>query len=389
MKNIRKIMALILAVLMVAGLCACSSVPKTAKAEWGYKTEAEEYPIGVYVYSLFSAYNQAYSVISNMQGDKFDKEASILDIEATFDEAKGTEVCLDWVIAEADYITKNLIALDQVIADNGIELDAEIEASAYEQARKDWFLGSYYEEYMAYGYTATPYKDMLEPYGVSFESFYQSSYLASVKQNAIFDFFYQKGGEKEVPDSEMKDYFEDNYTSYSYFTANLYESTTDSTTGQTVNKALSEADQKKDKEDLELYVKMIAQGSSFDDISKIHTAAAKLSANPAVSNIENLDNTSLGQEVATALKGMKDGEAKVIYVGNADSTVAYFLYKKPITQETTKYVATDANYDALLQEMKGEEFLEYIDGLTNEVQCTKNDAVIAKFAPAIFEDNLK
>lgn len=389
MKNIRKIMALILAVLMVAGLCACSSVPKAAKAEWGYKTEAEEYPIGVYVYSLFSAYNQAYSVISNMQGDKFDQEASILDIEATFDEAKGTEVCLDWVIEEADYITKNLVALDQVIADNGIELDAEVEASAYEQARKDWFLGSYYEEYMAYGYTATPYKDMLEPYGVSFESFYQSSYLASVKQNAIFDFFYQKGGEKEVPDSEMKDYFEDNYTSYSYFTANLYESTTDSTTGQTVNKALSEADQKKAKEDLELYVKMIAQGSSFDDISKIHTAAAELSANPAVSNIENLDNTSLGQEVATALKGMKDGEAKVIYVGNADSTVAYFLYKKPITQETTKYVATEANYDALLQEMKGEEFLDYIDGLTNEVQCTKNDAVIAKFAPAIFEDNLK
>ncbi len=389
MKNLRKITALILAVLMVASLCACSSIPKSSKAEWGYKTDSQEYPIGVYVYSLFSAYNQAYSVISQQQGDKFDAEASILSIESTFDEAKGNELCLDWVLEEADYITKNLIALDNVIAEKGIELDPEVEAAAYEQARKDWYLGSYYEEYMAYGYTATPYKDMLEPYGVSFDSFYQSSYLASVKQNAIFDYFYSKGGEKEVPESELKTYFEDSYTSYSYFTANLYETTTDSTTGETVNKALSAEDQKKVKEDLELYVKMIAQGTSFEDVSKAYTAAAELTANPAVSNIENLDNTSLGEEVATALKGMKDGEAKVIYVGQTDTTTAYFLYKKPITQETTKYLASDTNYDALLQELKGEEFLDYIDGLTEGVVCTKNDKVVASFAPAIFEEELK
>ncbi len=389
MKNIRKITALILAVLMVASLCACTSIPRSNKAEWGYKTASQEYPIGVYVYSLFSAYNQAYSVISQEQGEDFDAEASILSIESTFDEAKGEEKALDFILSEADYITKNLIALDEVIAENNIELDAETEAAAYEQARKDWYLGSYYEEYMAYGYSATPYKDMLEPYGVSFESFYQSSYLASVKQNAIFDFFYAKGGEKEVPEGEMKDYFEDNYTSYSYFTANLYETTTDSTTGETVNKALSAEDQKKAKEDLELYVKMIAQGTSFEDISKIHTAAAELTANPAISNIENLENTSLGEEVATALKGMKDGEAKVIYVGQTDTTTAYFLYKKPITQETTKYIATEANYDALLQEMKGEEFLNYVDGLTAEVECTVNESVIAKFNPSIFEEDLK
>lgn len=389
MKNIRKITALILAVLMVASLCACSAMPKSSKAEWGYKTDAQEYPIGVYIYSLFSAYNQAYSTISAAQGEDFDQEASILSIESTFDEAVGDELCLDWVLNEADYITKNLIALDQVIAENGIELDAELEAAAYEQARKDWNLGSYYEEYMAYGYAATPYKTMLEPYGVSFESFYQSSYLASVKQNAIFDYFYSKGGTKEVPEGEMKDYFEDNYTSYSYFTANLYETTTDATTGETVNKALSEEDQKKAKEDLELYVKMIAQGTTFEDVSKMHTAAAELTANPAVSNIENLDNTSLGAEVAEALKGMKDGEAKVIYVGQTDTTVAYFLYKKPITQETKSYIATDTNYDALLQEMKGDEFLDYIDGLTEEVQCTKNEPVIADFNPTIFETELK
>lgn len=388
MKTMKKIAALLLAVLMVASLCACTSL-RSSKAEWGYKTDAREYAIGIYSYSLFSAYNQAYSIISEAQGEEFDSEASILDISTTFDEAKGEEKALDFILSEADYITKNLIALDNVIAENGIELDADLEASAKEQAKKDWYLGSYYEEYMAYGYTATPYKDMLEPYGISFESFFESSYLASVKQNAIFDFFYAKGGEKAVAESEIKDYFEDNYTSYSYFTVNLYESTTDATTGETVNTALSEEDQKQAKEDLELYVKMIAQGSTFDDISKIHTAAAELSANPAVSNIEDLDNTSLGEDVKNALVGMKDGEAKVIYVGETDTTTAYFLYKKPIVQETVSYVASETNYDALLKELKGEEFLDYIDGLTATVECTINEDVIAKFNPSIFEEELK
>ncbi|MBQ2943343.1 MAG: hypothetical protein IJD93_01400 [Ruminococcus sp.] len=387
MKTMKKITALLLAVLMLASLCACTNL-RSSKAEWGYKTDAQEYAIGVYNYSLFSAYNQAYSVISQLQGEDFDSEVSILDISATFDEAKGEEKALDFILSEADYITKNIIAIDNLIAENGIELDAELEASALEQAKKDWYLGSYYEEYMAYGYTAAPYKDMLEPYGVSFESFYESSYLASVKQNAIFDFFYAKGGEKEVPEGEIKNYFEDNYTSYSYFTANLYESTTDATTGETVNKALSAEDQKKAKEDLELYVKMIAQGSSFDDISKAHTAAANLSANPAISNVENLENTALGEEVKIALEGMKDGEAKVIYVGAEDTTVAYFLYKKPITQETVSYVASETNYDALLKELKGDEFLDYIDSLTASVECTRNESVIAKFNPAIFEEEL-
>lgn len=388
MKNMKKITALLLAVLMVASLCACSSVPKSSKAQWGYMTDSQEYPIGVYIYSLFSAYNQAYSIISDAQGDDFDSEASILDITSTFDEAEGEELCLDWILKEADYITRNLIALDEVIAENGIELDEELESAAYEQAREDWYLGSYYEEYRAYGYSATPYKDMMEPYGISFESFYQSTYLASVKQNAIFDYFYTSGGPKAVSDSEVKNYFEDTYTSYSYFTVNLYTTTTDDTTGETVNTALSDEDQTKAKEDLELYVKMIAQGTSFEDISEIHTAAAELSANPAISNIEDLENTSLGDEVAAALEEMKDGEAKVIYVGQTDTTVAYFLYKSPITQETEEYVASETNYDALLQEMKGDEFLDYIDSLTYEVECTVNESVIADFNPAIFEEEL-
>lgn len=390
MKNLRKIAAVALVIALVMSFAACSAVPKSLSKEWAYKTDSKEYSVGVYVYSLFSAYNQAYSVITEAQGESFDSTASILDIESTFDETGETYVCRDWVLKEADAITKNLLGLDMAIEEYGVELDETVVDSAYEQARVDWNLGPYYEEYLTYGYQATPYKDMLEPFGISLESFYESSYLASVKQTALFNHFYNKGGIKEVPESELKDYFEDNYTSYSYFSVNLYESSTDANTGQTVNKALPEEKVKEIKENLDVYAKMIKNGISYDDVSKAYTAYAELEYNPTVSNTENLSvSTSLGTEVQDALKDIKEGAATVVYVGQEDSTVAYFVYKRPITDETKTYLNAEANYNSVLNDIKGEEFVEYVDGLTEDVECELNSKVIAKFDPAIFEEDLK
>lgn len=388
MKNFRKIAAVALVIALVMSFAGCASAPVSLKPEWSYKTDTAEYPIGVYVYSLFSAYNQAYSVISEAKGEDFDQEASILSVESTFDETGETFVCSDWIVAEADKITKNLIAIDQAVEEYGIELDEALVDAAYEQARSDWYLGAYYEEYASYGYAATPYRDMLEPYGVSFDSFYQSSYLASVKQNALFEHFYAKGGIKEVSEAKMKEYFEDNYTSYSYFSANLYETAIDETSGESVNKAFSDEQVYAIKDNLEMYTRMIDKGTSFEDISRAYTAYAQLENNPAISNIENLETSSLGAEVVEALRGLKEGKATVVTVGEADTAVAYLVCKHPIAKETKDYMANETNYDALLQGMKSEEFLQYVEGLTDTAQCEQNTEVVAKYDPAIFEDNL-
>lgn len=388
MKNFRKIIAVLLAVIMVVGLVGCSAMPKSSSVQWSYKSEAQEYTVGVYMYSLFSAYNQAYSVISEAQGDSFDSTKSILDIESSFDETGEVFNTREWILKEADYITKNLLAMDKVMADYGITIDEASYNSALEQAKSDWYLGAYYEEYLAYGYSATPYSEILEPYGISFENFFDSTYHASLKQNAIFDHLYSKGGEKAVPDSEMKAYFEDNYTSYSYFTVNLYETATDETTGETVSVALDEEKTDELKENLKLYKNMIKSGTSFEDIIGVYAAYAELEYDPSISNIENLENTSLGEEVADTIANMKDGTAEVVYVGQENSTVAYFVYKKSISSETKEYIKSETNYNTLLSSMKGDEFLDYLDELTETVECEINSNVLEKYNPEIFEADL-
>ncbi len=388
MYNLRKIVAVLLAVVMVVGLVGCSAMPKTSSVQWSYKSDIREYTVGVYMYSLFSAYNQAYSVISEAQGKEFDSTKSIMDVKSSFDETGEVYTAREWILKEADYITKNLIALDKLMADKGVTIDEATYNSAKEQAKADWYLGSYYEEYLAYGYSATPYKDVLEPFGVSFGNFFYSTYLASLKQQAIFDHIYNKGGEKEVPDSEMKDYFEDNYTSYSYFTVNLYESVKDDTTGETVNKALDKDKTKEIKDNLTLYKNMIKEGTSYKDVTGVYAAYAKLEYNPSISNIENLENTSLGKEVADTLAKMKSGTAEVVYVGQENTQVAYFVYKNSIASETKKYIESEANYDSLLSSMKGEEFLDYLDELTESIACEINSKVIKDYTPEIFEDEL-
>ena len=392
MKALRKVLAFTMAVLMILSLCACSkeaSVPKTLTREWSYKTDAQEYAIGVYIYSLYSAFDKAYGVVQNAKGEDFDSEASILDYEGTFDETDEVYLCSDWIKLEADRITKNLIALDEKIREFGIELDADVLAAYKEQAEKDWHLGPYYEDSMSYyGYGLyPPYKDVYEPLGISFDSYYLSTYLAAAKQNALFDYFYKKDGVKAVTDEELSKFFENEYLSYSYFSIPLYEATQDETTLETVNVSFSEDKIKETKAMLDSYVKAIESGTSFDNVVKLYMSFKGITANPSVSNVENKENisTSVGAEVADKLSKLADGKADFVIVGEGDSRTAFFVYKKAITSETKEYIANEVNYTSLLQDMKNEEFLEYVEGLTDTVNPEKNTEITDKYDLKVFE----
>lgn len=386
MKNLKRIIAVFMAVLMVLSLGACSDLPTTSQAEWSYKYGGKEYPIGVYIYSLFTAYNQAYNILSENLGDDFDKEASILETESSFDETGDVLVCSDWILEEADRITKNIIAIDMLVDKYDVTLDPEQEYAAKEQARKDWYLGPYYEESLSYGSQITSYEDLLKPYGISFESFYQATYLASVKQSAVFDKFYNKGGVEEIPAADVTEYFQKNYVSYGYFTVNFYETSTDSATGQSVTTPLTEEKIADIKDNLELYVKMMANGTELASIGGIYAAYAGLDYSPVIENTEPLavsGSSSLPDEAVEALINMADGEAKVLYLGSDNTQMAYFLCRQPVKYKTKEYVTN--NYSALLQNMKGDDFLDMIQKYTNEIDCEINVSAVEKYTPALVE----
>lgn len=383
MNNFKKILAILIAALVLISAAGCTRGPS-----WSYKTDSTSYADGVYIYSLFTAYNEAYSIIQESQGESFDATASILDIKSTFDETNEEMRCEDWVVKEADIITRNLAAIDEKIEEFGITLDKTQVESAREIAKEEWYLGPYYEYYVASGYDAVSYQDTLEPFGVSFDSFFASTYLASVKQSAIFDHLYGKGGEQEVAAEEIEEYFTDNYTSYAYFTVNLYETALDETTNQQVYYPYADELVNETEKELASYAKLINSGSEYEDVIKKYMQDNELTSDPTVRNTENLEYTSLGEEVLKALNKLEEGKATYLRVGDGDTSVMYFITKFDINDEAESYLAADGNSDSLLQNMKDEEFLDYIDSITNEVEIEVNKDVTAKYTPAMFEENL-
>lgn len=383
MNNFKKLLAVLLSALTVVSVAGCTSQPS-----WSYKTDNTSYAEGVYLYSLFSAYNEAYSILQKSQGDSFDSTASILDITATFDETNEEMLCEDWILSQADTITKNLAALDEKLLEYNITLDKTQLESAKELAKEDWYLGPYYEYYVASGYAATSYEDMLSPYGISFDSFFTSSYLASVKQSALFDALYGKNGEKEVSDKELSKYFTDNYTSYSYFVVNLYETAIDEETSKQVNYPYSEELTTKVESELASYVKLINSGTPYSEVVSKYMKAHDLTQDPTVNNTELLENSSLGEEVLNALKKLDNGKSTYIKVGNGDTAVMYFIVKNDINAEAEDYLSNDTNRHNILQSLKSEEFSDYLKEITETVKVDINRQVIEKYNPSVFEENL-
>ncbi|MBQ8571868.1 MAG: hypothetical protein IJ451_00200 [Ruminococcus sp.] len=383
MNNFKKIFAILLAAIMLISAAGCGSKP-----DYSYKTDNVSYAEGVYLYSLFSAYNEAYSILQESLGDKFDSTASILDITSTFDETGEKLLCETWIKDQADLITRNLAALDEKVAEYGITLDKTQVESARQLAKEDWYLGPYYEYYVASGYEAVSYEDMLSPYGISFDSFFTSSYLASVKQSAIFDHLYGKGGEEEVSDKEITDYFTQNYTSYAYFIVNLYETAIDEETSQQVYHPYSDELVNDVKAELDSYVKLINSGKDYTEIANKYVKAHNLTNDPTVKNIEILDNSALGEEVLKALKGLDEGKATYIKVGSGDTSVMYFITKFDINNEAEEYLSADGNRHTILQALKSEDFSNYLDDITENVVVDINEKVIEKYNPAIFEKDL-
>lgn len=380
MNNLKKISAVVLAIVMLLAVGGCGKKP-----DYSYKTESTSYAEGVYIYSLFSAYNEAYSILQKNLGNNFDSTASILDITSTFDETGEKILCEDWILNQADLITRNLAALDETVAELGITLDRTQVESARELAKEDWYLGPYYEYYVASGYETTSYEDMLSPYGVSFDSFFTSTYLASVKQSAIFDHLYLKDGEKAVSDEELKKYFTDNYTSYAYFIVNLYETSIDAETNQQVYHPYSKKLIDGVEAELKGYAKQVNSGTDYYEVVHQYMKAHNIVDNPTVENIEILDNSALGEEVLKALKTLKEGQATYLRVGDGDTSVMYFITKFDIEDEADEYLKADGNKHTIIQSLKGEDFQNFLNDITENVEVEVNEKVIEKYDPAMFE----
>lgn len=374
MKPNVKIGSFLMAVVMIFSVLIVSGcTPISLNKEWSYKTADKELAIGVYIYSLDTAYQQAKSYAQELD-DYDESKDSWLEMEITDDDG-NKEVASKWIKDQAKLMCLSYLVVDEQIKKENIDVSL---ASADEQAETFWNVGQYAD----YGYVM-PMKDDLEPYGISLESFRYCSTEYSTKYQALFNKLYKEGGSKEVTDEELTKYFNDNYTDYSYFSVNLYTASTDEA-GESTNIAMSDKEAKKVTDEIDGYVKDINNGKAYDDVIDAYMKANDIESDPATSSIENLENTSLGDEVKEALEKLDNNKATAVKVGSGENAVYYFIYKRNIKDAAKDYLADETNSAKVLSSMKGEEFDDYIEELTKKLDYEENTSAIDKYEPKMF-----
>lgn len=383
MKSNVKIVSFALAVLMcLTAVFAVGCVPASLNKEWAYRTSDNELAIGVYIYSLNLAYSQAKSFASEQIDDYSTAKSDWLDKEIEDDDG-NKQIAKDWIKDQADKMCKDYLVLDEQLAKNGIELSTDDTANAEDQAETYWNVG----QYASYGYVM-PMKDDLEPYGISLESFTYATTLYSTKYAKLFDSIYGKGGTQEVSDSELTDFFKENYVDYSYVTVNLYESTTDES-GTATDVALSDDDAKKLTDEFDGYAKNINDGSSYSDVIAKYMDNNGLETDPSTSNVENINTSSLGEEVLNALKELGSNKATTLKVGSGNTAVYYLIYKNDINNDVNDYIKSDTNRPNVLSNMKSDEFKDYIDGLVKDLKCEENTSVLDRYKADMFFEKVE
>lgn len=387
MKPFKKVIAIVLALVLIASVVGCT--PISMSKQWSYDynddTLSEQLDIGVYIYSMSQAYNTAKTYAEKSKDYK--EGESFLDLEITDDDGNKA-VAKDWIKTEAEKISVSLLAIDHLVNKYDATWDEATMSSAIQQSKTAWEMGYY----AALGYSQyyQPLKDELEPKGISYDSFEKSSFVASVKQDAIFDALYSEGGEKAVSDKELEKYFLDEYVAYSYIPVNMYTSETNDA-GESTSVAFSKKKMDSTVEKLNAYADKLANGLSIDKVIDGCVKDFDIAESSAVKDTVEMFSTtkSSNADIAKAVKSLNSGEAKVITVGeDSDSPIAYLVFKDDINAKTKDYLKKDSNRDSVLQNMKKDEFTDFIEATTEELlksdALAKNSGAIDKYDPAMF-----
>lgn len=385
MKNFTKFLAVMLVFIIAISTTACSLTP-----QWSYKNGENELSIGVYIYAMYNAYTEAQSYAQQTEGydseaGTYDGETSFLNVQITDDDG-NTATADQWILDETERTMKTLLAIDAEYERLGATMDEATIEGNKATAKEYWDYGPYYAMYGEQ--YKSPLKDTFEPLGVSYESF-EYFYLTSAKQEVIFDILYTEGGEKAVDDKELTDFFTTNYTSYVFFNTNLYtteESTADEGGALSTNKAFSKKEISKYENTYESYVNDIKSGKSIDDVIKKMMKDENLDADPSSKSVEIMENSSIGEDLVSAINELKEGQASYKIVGEEDTQVIYFFYKEPIDNQVKAYIEDATNRKSVLQQYKGEEFQEYMDKLSTDITVDVNNKAVKKYSPADFED---
>jgi hypothetical protein len=372
MRNFTKILCVVLALVVALSAASCSLTK-----QYSYKTDDVELPIGIYIYYLQSAYNEAQSYAQ--KSDKYDSEAGTYDGDKSFlkmeitDDDGVTAVAENWIKDKADENMKEACAVYYEYNKLGATLD---------EATSEYYT-SYYQQYWE------QLAETYEGYGVSFDSFIQAGITIPLMRSAVFEKEYAVDGPMAVSDEEVLTYFNENYTSYHYFSANLYTTETQTVTDADGNESEDDIDTSMSDEEiaryeakLNAYAENVAAGkATFAKALEVYNRAFGDEAT-ATENVEVIDEDT-EDEILQTILSMKEGEAVTKITGEGDARKIYLIYKEPIADQA-EYPKDHDHRDAIVSKMKTDDFNELLKTLATTINISVSSAC-GSYSPSMFE----
>lgn len=316
MRNfLKKATAAVLVLALTLSLAGCYSEDKT----WAAKKGDTTLPIGGYIYFLYNAYSEAAS--------KVDSNTDVLSAKIEDKDAK------DWIKESALEQLNSFYYIEDKFAELGLELTDEEKATADNNTSTMW----------------TYYGSTFDAMGIAKTSFNMVYSLYSTKRNKVFEAMYNEGGERAIPEDELKTHFVENFLSYSYFTAPLTKTDDEGNSSD-----LSDDDKKALKEKLEGYQKKIDAGDTTVNDAANEYAEETSTDSTYSSPVSKKD--SMNTTVLDALNGMKDTETAVIEVGST----YYLIQKNSIEEQFSTIMESDTDKLSLMSDLKGEDFTDFV-----------------------------
>lgn len=221
--------------------------------------------------------------------------------------------------------------------------------------------------------------DQFLPAGFKNERYIKMYKAFQLNESTVFDGLYNKGGQREVSDKDMRKYFEENYLSYFIMEISLVDKD---------NKALADEIIKDYEEHFNAYLKEFnGSKKTIDDFQKIYkqfkedTAevtsetdeTTKASDNASATDEEKEDKAErqelvkeqdgADEELIKAIENIPEGSAEVVKYkkGGSTNTLALIFRLDPEAQRGEKEDFFEDNRDQTLQYMKYDEFEEEVE----------------------------
>lgn len=395
-KRLKKAAAAVLAVILAASLCGCDR---------GYimTVDGMEIRNGVYLSFMRTAYGKAQTEFKNQSEETSDPETSESETSDTTSEDSvpitkkeiSGKSGSQWIKDETLKYIRRFVAVQRKCEELGIELTEEETAKINTDVTSMWDSP---DDMIKYLYDFETIGEYYENIGISRESYKQISTVSEL-QTKLFMYYYDKGGEFEIKDSEVDAHLKDKFVSVKYMSVTYTDAS-----GKTLE---NDSDKKALRDNLQKYADRINKGDKPKDVfydysieKATERAKAKAETEYKEDNEEKLtkeewikkqveaagikkyesdddldqiiskDNTSLDEKLKEyIINAESDGKAKLF---DTEKTV-YLVIKEDITQKT-KW--KEENRDNVLTEMKSEEFQSMMDIFGQNYEVDANESLV-------------